>query len=241
VPALEERIADPLEVVGGNTDAGVGNAKHQLRSLDIGGKPSPLPPRSVNLMAFGYKIEHDSVLNARGVAGHGRQILRRIDHEVDAAFPRPSGPTGLQQFISALRGRKRFRRKSRNCPPPIFDMSRMAVDDGQQMLAGIVDQLRVFSAARSIEDQRPPLAQSFPKKADDRVQRGCAIHGSLVARKAGLGRVGPCSAARRGQFERLLLDLTVGHVAHHRPRPRLAISAACPAAFEWPGSAFRPR
>jgi len=48
---LEEGIADPLEIVGRDADAGIGDAKHQPRSLNAA-ETVTVPPRSVNLTAL---------------------------------------------------------------------------------------------------------------------------------------------------------------------------------------------
>ena len=87
-----------------------------------------------------------------------------------------------------------------------------AVDHRQQMLAGIVDQLRIFLAARRVEHHRVFLHDHLGE-ADDGVQRRAQFvaHGG---EEAGLGRVRLFGGGAR-QLERLLLDLAVGDVAHH--------------------------
>ena len=80
------------------------------------------------------------------------------------------------------------------------------------MLAGIVDQLRIFLAARRIQHQRVFLHDHFGE-ADDGVERRAQFvaHGG---EEAGLGRVRLFGGGAR-QIERLFLDLPVGDVAHH--------------------------
>ncbi len=80
------------------------------------------------------------------------------------------------------------------------------------MLAGIVDQLRVFPAARRIQHQRVFLHDHFGE-ADDGVERRAQFvaHGG---EEAGLGRIRLLGGGAR-QIERLFLHLSVGDVAHH--------------------------
>ena len=80
------------------------------------------------------------------------------------------------------------------------------------MLAGIVDQLRIFLAARRIQHQRV-LLHDHLGEADDGVERRAQFvaHGG---EETGLGRVGLLGGGAR-QIERLLLELAVGDVAHH--------------------------
>ena len=80
------------------------------------------------------------------------------------------------------------------------------------MLAGIVDQLRVFLAARGIDHQHVFLHDHLGE-ADDGVERRAQFmaHGG---EEAGLGRIRLLGGGAR-QFERLFLELAVGDVAHH--------------------------
>ena len=80
------------------------------------------------------------------------------------------------------------------------------------MLAGIVDQLRVFLAARGIDHQHVFLHDHLGE-TDDGVERRAQFvaHGG---EEAGLGRIRLLGGGAR-QFERLLLELAVGDVAHH--------------------------
>ena len=90
------------------------------------------------------------------------------------------------------------------------------------MLAGIVDQLRVFLAARGIEHHHVFLHDHLGE-ADDGVQRRAQFvaHGG---EEAGLGGIGLLGGGAR-QFERLLLHLAVGDVAHHGDD--LGLGATC--------------
>src|SRR6185312_11661333 len=83
---LEKGIADPLQVIGGDADAGVGDAQHQPRSLGMGGRGHPAPTLG-ELDRVGDEIEHDLLERTR-ITGHDRQILRNVSDEVDAAFTR---------------------------------------------------------------------------------------------------------------------------------------------------------
>ena len=88
----------------------------------------------------------------------------------------------------------------------------MPLTHRQQMLAGIVDQLRVFLAARRIQHQHV-LLHDHLGEADDGVERRAQFvaHGGEETR---LGRIRLLGGGAR-QFERLLLQLAVGDVAHH--------------------------
>ena len=80
------------------------------------------------------------------------------------------------------------------------------------MLAGIVDELRVFLASDGIEHQRV-LLHDHLGETDDGVQRRAQFvaHGG---EEAGLGGIRLFGGGAR-QFERLLLHLALGDVAHH--------------------------
>ena len=80
------------------------------------------------------------------------------------------------------------------------------------MLAGIVDELRIFLAARGVDHHRL-FVHDHLGEADDGVQRRAQLvaHGGQESRLGGIRLLG--GGAR--QFECLLLDLAVGDVAHH--------------------------
>ena len=80
------------------------------------------------------------------------------------------------------------------------------------MLAGIVDQLRIFLAPRGIDHQHVFLRDHLGE-ADDGVERRAQFvaHGG---KEAALGGVGLFGGGAR-QIERLFLDLSIGDVAHH--------------------------
>jgi hypothetical protein len=80
------------------------------------------------------------------------------------------------------------------------------------MLAGIIDQLRVFLAARGIEHQHVFLDDHF-RKSDDGIERRAQFvaHGG---EEAALGRVRLLGGGAR-QIQRLFLKFPVGDVAHH--------------------------
>ena len=205
---LEERIADPLEIVGRDADAGIGDAKHQPRSLDRGGNRHRAAALG-ELDGIGDEIQHDLLERAR-IAGHDGQILGRAGHEIDAVFPRLQ----RQQVAAIEQCRARRERLRRNLEIAGFHLGHVedAVDHRQQMLAGIVDQLGIFLAARRIQHQRVFLNDHFGE-ADDGVERRAQFvaHGG---EKAALGRVGLLGGGAR-QIERLFLDFAVGDVAHH--------------------------
>ena len=91
-------------------------------------------------------------------------------------------------------------------------MSRMPLTTDKQMLAGIVDQLRIFLAPRRIEHQHVFLHDHLGE-ADDGVERRAQLvaHGGEEARLRRIRLFG--DGARL--FQRLLLHLAVGDVAHH--------------------------
>src|ERR1700730_4561552 len=84
--SLKEGIADPLEIVGRDANAGITDAKQQPRSLDCGGY-CHLAAALGKLDGVGYQIQHDLFEGAR-IAGHDRQIFGDADHQIDAVFAR---------------------------------------------------------------------------------------------------------------------------------------------------------
>ena len=81
------------------------------------------------------------------------------------------------------------------------------------MLAGIVDQLRIFLAPRGVDHQHVFLGDHFGE-SDDGVERRAQFvaHGG---KEAALGGVGLFGGGAR-QIERLFLNFSIGDVAHHR-------------------------
>ena len=112
---LEERIADPLEVVGGDADAGIGDTQHQPRSLDRG-RDGHAAAALGELDGVGDEVQRDLLERAR-IAGHHGQILRRAGDEIDAVFPRLQ-----RQQVAAIAAAPRAARtapaKFRNCRIP---------------------------------------------------------------------------------------------------------------------------
>src|ERR1700676_594409 len=141
---LEEGIPDPLEIVGRDADTGIGDAQQQPRALDGGGNRYPAAALG-ELDGIGDKVQHDLLERAR-IAGHDRQILQHAGRKVDPALPRLQ-----RQEVAAIdqRGprRERLRREFETAGLHLRHVEN-AVDDRQQMLAGIVDQLGIFLAAR---------------------------------------------------------------------------------------------
>src|SRR4051812_44406787 len=86
---LEERIADPLEILRRNADAGVADAQFQPRSLDRGGDGDGAAALG-ELDGVGNQIEHDLLEGAR-IAGEVRQVVRRAGDEIDAVLARLEG------------------------------------------------------------------------------------------------------------------------------------------------------
>ena len=105
------------------------------------------------------------------------------------------------------------------------------------MLAGIVDQLGIFLAARRIQHQRLFLNDHL-READDRVQRRAQFvaHGREEARLGGVRLLG--GTAR--QIERLLLDFPVGDVAHHGDDFGLGRHRGLRSLLERPATHFDP-
>ena len=168
-----------------------------------------LPPRSVNLMALATRFSA-ICLNARGspfITGKssGARVIR------STPLSRAFSASKLQQLQQRRARRERLRR---NFEIAGFHLGHVedAVDDRQQMLAGIVDQLRIFLAARGVDHHRL-FVHDHLGETDDGVQRRAQLvaHGG---QESGLGGIRLLGGGAR-QFERLLLDLAVGDVAHH--------------------------
>ena len=179
----------------------------------------------------GDEIDHDLLERPR-IAGDDGQIERRVGGELDAVLARLQ----RQQIAAIDQRRARRERLRRDLEIAGLHLRHVedAVDDRQQMLAGIVDQLRVFLAPRRVQHQRI-LLHDHLGEADDRIQRRAQLmaHGGEEARLGGVG--GFRGAAR--EIERLLLHLAVGDVAHHGDDFGFGGRRSAPAA----GSASRPR
>jgi len=119
------------------------------------------------------------------------------------------------RFAAIEQGCPRRERLRRNFEIAGFHLGHVedAVDHRQQVLAGIVDQLRIFLAARRV-DQSARLPARSSRRSDDGVQRRAQFHGSWW-RGNGFFDASACSAAVRASFQRLFLHLAVGDVAHH--------------------------
>src|SRR3981189_1749837 len=61
---LEEGTTDPLEIVGRDADAVIGDAKHQPRALDTGGNRHPAAALG-ELDGVGHEVQHDLLERAR--------------------------------------------------------------------------------------------------------------------------------------------------------------------------------
>ena len=103
---LEERIADPLQIVGGDADAGVDHAQRQMRPFHRGRHRDGAAAFG-ELDGVGNQIEHD-LLEGAQIAVHLRQIVGRAGDEVDAVVAR------LQRQQIAAIHQRRPRRDSRN-------------------------------------------------------------------------------------------------------------------------------
>ena len=205
---LEERIADPCEILGGDPDPGIGDTQYQLRALDGGGNRHAAAALG-ELDGVGDEVQRDLLERARIAVHHG-QVLRRAGDQIDAVVARLQ----RQQIAAVQERRARRERLRRNFEIAGFHLGDIedAVDDRQEMLAGIVDQLRVFLAARGVEHHRLFMHDHLGE-ADDGVQRRAQFvaHGG---QEPGLGGIRLLGGGAR-QFEGLLLDLAVGDVAHH--------------------------
>src|SRR6185437_1921883 len=125
---LEEGIADPLEIVGRDTDAGIADAHHEVRSFDARSSGN-LAPALGEFDRIGDKVDHDLLEGAR-IAGDQRQILRCIGNEVDAALP----CLQCQQIAAIDQRHTRRERLRRNLEIAGFHLRHVedAVDDRQQ-------------------------------------------------------------------------------------------------------------
>ena len=139
-------------------------------------------------------------LNARGSPVITGRSSRRAGDEIDAVLARLQ----RQQIAAIEQRRARRERLRRNLEIAGFHLRHVedAVDDRQQMLAGIVDQLRIFLAPGRIQHQHVFLRDHLGE-ADDGVERRAQLvaHGGEEARLGGIGLLG--GGARL--IERLLL------------------------------------
>src|ERR1700730_9214862 len=118
---LEERITDPLEIIGRDADPGIGDAKHQPRSLDAGGNRHRAAALG-NLMALETRFS-TICLNARGSpVMTGKSCGTRLTRSM--ALSRAFSASRLQQLSNAGRGANGSGEISK-LPASIFDMSRM--------------------------------------------------------------------------------------------------------------------
>jgi len=100
-----------------------------------------------------------NLLERTGVAGdHRRSSAARVTRSMP--FSLAFSASRLQQLRSAPRRRKRFRRYF-EIAGFHFRHVQNAVDHGKQVLAGIVDQLRIFLAPRRIDHQHVFLGDHF--------------------------------------------------------------------------------
>ena len=138
------------------------------------------------LDGVGDEVEHDLLEGAR-IAGHDGQVLRRIGDEIDAVLARLQ----RQQIAAMHQRRARRERFRRDLEIARFHLRHVedAVDDRQQMLAGIVDQLGIFLALGRIQHQGL-LLRDHLGEADDGVERRAQLmaHGGEEARLGGVGR-----------------------------------------------------
>jgi len=130
---LEERIADPLEIVGGDADPGIGDAAASAAIPRPRRDPVTLPPRSVNLNGVDDEVERDLLEGTPDRRSSPADLPARGD-QIDAAFPRLQ----RQQVAAIEQGcprRERLRRNFENCRFPSWTC-RGCRDHRQQVLAG---------------------------------------------------------------------------------------------------------
>ena len=81
---LKERIADALEIIRPDADAVVGDAQHEIRSIDFGGHRDGAAPLG-EFDRVGDKID-DDLLEGPQIAIDVRQCLRRARDQIDAVL-----------------------------------------------------------------------------------------------------------------------------------------------------------
>ncbi len=128
---LEERIANALEVVGGDATP-VSRTRSTSRDPSAAAETVTVPPRSVNLIALDTRLR-TICLNARGSpVTSGRSSGARVTSSMP--FSRALSANRLQQLSSAPRGANGSGEISK-LPDSIFDMSRMPLTTDSKMLA----------------------------------------------------------------------------------------------------------
>src|SRR6185437_5244051 len=162
---LEEGLAQARQIVLTDADAGIFDREHELAVVARGADRDVAVTRR-ELHCIGNEIDQDLV--DRAPVGHDlRQILRDLRPEID---------TGITRFQSQdvataddrQRGRKRLARDLEIASLHLRHVED-AVDDREQMTAGIVDEICVFELARGAECQRP-VAQHV-RETNDGVER----------------------------------------------------------------------
>ena len=156
-------------------------------------------------------------MNAALVGDDFRQALGQLHRKLDALLARLQ-----RQQVAAvadhLRGRERLRRNLEVAGLQLRHVEN-AVHHRKQVIAGIVDQLGVFAAARAVEPH-PLLVDQHVGEADDGVERRAQLV-AHIGEELDLGGVGVVGLGA-GALQRLLLVLALGDVAHHRDHLGLA-------------------
>ena len=168
----------------------------------------------------GNQVEQD-LLEGALVRRDLRQIGRQAHGEIEPGLPRFQ----RQEIAAVADHLVRRERLRRNLEIAGLHLRHVedAIDDREQMCAGIVDQLGVFLAARAVEPH-PLLVHQHVREADDGIERRAQFV-AHVGEKFHLRGIGLIGFGAR-VIERLLLHLTLGDVAHHRDHFGLAGLAA---------------
>src|SRR5580704_16635988 len=233
-PGLEIRLADPSQILIADTDTTVLDHEGDVAGLGAGADQN-LATAVGEADRVRQQIEHDLVERAL-VSDDLRQIAGHQPLERNAGLARPQ----RQDVATAGDDRSQIERLRRDLEIVGLDLRHVenAVDDRQQMVAGIVDQAGIFVAPLGIEHQRG-FSLEHLGKADDGVER-CAQFVAHGGEEAALGGIGALRLGA-GVFERLLLLLAPGDVAQYRDHFAAALLTGIGAGlFERPAAHLDP-
>ena len=166
-------------------------------------------------------------MTARLSATMSGRSPRNRHASVDPGLARACKARRSQQLLDHLRGANGSGVISKS-PVSIFDMSRMPFTTDKQMMAGIVDELRIFAPALGIDAASSLRCVSISEKPMIALS-GVRNSWLMVARKRVLAALARSDSAR-AILDRLLLLLALGDVAHHGDHFAVAACRTSPTA-----------
>ena len=177
-----------------------------------------LPPRRVNLIALESRLIRICLMarlsaTMSGSGGHAAD-------QIDAGLARAQ----RHQVAAGIDHRRGAERLGRDLEIAALDLRHVenAVDDRQQVMAGLADQRRIFMPALLVEPHHLLVGEHLGEP-DDRVERRAQLvaHGREEAALGGIRAHGFLARV----FQRPLLAFALGHVADHRNHFALAVGA----------------